>query len=59
MSSARAPAVKGSGHLVRKGTGGRSSVRCRINSFVSQLIALELNGTSVTAVYLCLAVESI
>ncbi|XP_066319879.1 NADH dehydrogenase [ubiquinone] 1 alpha subcomplex subunit 9, mitochondrial-like isoform X1 [Miscanthus floridulus] len=26
MSSARAPAVKGSGHLVRKGTGGRSSV---------------------------------
>jgi NADH dehydrogenase (ubiquinone) 1 alpha subcomplex subunit 9 len=27
MASARAPAVKGSGHLVRKGTGGRSSVR--------------------------------
>ncbi|XP_062220723.1 NADH dehydrogenase [ubiquinone] 1 alpha subcomplex subunit 9, mitochondrial-like [Phragmites australis] len=26
MSSARAPAVEGSGHLVRKGTGGRSSV---------------------------------
>ncbi|WVZ73145.1 hypothetical protein U9M48_021489 [Paspalum notatum var. saurae] len=26
LSSARAPAVKGSGHLVRKGTGGRSSV---------------------------------
>jgi NADH dehydrogenase (ubiquinone) 1 alpha subcomplex subunit 9 len=26
MASARAPAVKGSGHLVRKGTGGRSSV---------------------------------
>uniref|UniRef100_A0A453Q246 Uncharacterized protein n=1 Tax=Aegilops tauschii subsp. strangulata TaxID=200361 RepID=A0A453Q246_AEGTS len=25
--SARAPAVKGAGHLVRKGTGGRSSVR--------------------------------
>uniref|UniRef100_A0A0E0CT30 NAD-dependent epimerase/dehydratase domain-containing protein n=1 Tax=Oryza meridionalis TaxID=40149 RepID=A0A0E0CT30_9ORYZ len=25
--SARAPAVKGTGHLVRKGTGGRSSVR--------------------------------
>nr|CAB3448334.1 unnamed protein product [Digitaria exilis] len=26
ISSVRAPAVKGSGHLVRKGTGGRSSV---------------------------------
>jgi NADH dehydrogenase (ubiquinone) 1 alpha subcomplex subunit 9 len=25
--SARTPAVKGAGHLVRKGTGGRSSVR--------------------------------
>jgi hypothetical protein len=32
MASARAPAVKGSGHLVRKGTGGRSSVRWELSS---------------------------